>query len=163
MIIEARHCLGIDVVSDHGRAIGKLDRLVINGQKLQVVGAQVVGNKLFKNFHGVFFNDIVQFERLGMLVKAVPPKTNLKELDLISARYGSLFGTKAVTESGQTLGKITDYYFDSETGIIVRLVVKKFLGERIIPRQFVVSVGPKTVVFQDVVIEPHFDQAVAQA
>lgn len=163
MIIEARHCLGLDVLSDHGKAIGKIDKLVLNGAKMQLVGAQIVGKKLFKSFDGVFFSDIEQIDRIGVLVKIAPPKSNLKELDLVSARYGELFGARAVTESGTALGKVSDYYFDSETGLIVRIVIKRFFSERIIPRQFVVSVSPKVVVLQDVVIEPHFDQAVAQA
>lgn len=161
MIIEAQHCKGLSVLNNEGRSLGKIDRLVVNATGLRLAGAVVIASKLYPTFHGLFFDDVIQIDRAGWLVKSAPPKTNIKELDKIALRSGAIIGVKAVTESGDGLGHVSDFFFEAETGEIARFVIRHFLKERIIPRQFVVSVTPQAVVFQDEVNKPTFETAVA--
>lgn len=158
MLVEATHCVGLPVVSDKGQKLGTVDQFVFDGAQAKIVGLQVVRPGVLKKFSGLFYDDIRDASRQGFITQATKLQTNLKELDEISKKFGKVIGINAVTESGQNIGRVSDIIFDADTGRIVRFVVRNFLKERIIPRQFLVSITPKTIVFQDVVETPVFDK-----
>ena len=87
---------------------------------------------------------------------------DLKEFDKIYKNFGPVMEVRAKTESGRSLGRISDLLIEAESGIIVRFYLKNLLSERIIPREYLVSITPKQIVFKDIVDQPIFDSLVSQ-
>lgn len=160
MILEASACRGLVVVSDKGEPLGRLDFLVFHGDEARVEGAQVVARGLVKKFFGLHWQDVTLADRTKLEV-AGKLSTNLKALDDHYKRYGKVLGVAAKTESGKTLGHVSDVLFQAETGQIVRFAVRNFLHERLVPQQFLVRITPKQIIFQDVVDQPIFNKLAA--
>ena len=158
MLVEASHCIGLPVFNAKGQTLGAVDRLVWQGSEATVVGMQVTRPGLVKKFAALYYDDITEASRQGFMTDEGKLQSSLKELDEVVKRFGKVIGANAVTESGQKIGRVTDIIFDADTGGIVRFVIRDFLKERIIPRQFFVTATPKAVVFQDVVETPVFDK-----
>lgn len=158
MLVEASHYIGLPVVSESGQKLGTVDRFVFHAAEAKISGLQIVRPGIIKKFAGLWFDDITDSSRQGFVAEAGKIQLKLKEFDEITKQYGSIIDVPAVTESGVGIGRVTDVIFDATTGGIVRFVLRNFLTERIIPRQFFVTATPKVVVFQDVVEAPIFDK-----
>lgn len=158
MLVEASHCVGLPVFTENGQKLGTVDRFVFHGTEAKVSGMQVTRPGVIKKFAGLWHDDVTNSSRQGFVTEAGKLHPKLKELDEISKHYGPIINIEAVTESGQNIGRVTDVIFDATTGGITRFVLRHFLTERIIPRQFFVAATPKAVIFQDVVNAPIFDK-----
>lgn len=136
-----------------------MDFLVINGKEAKIVAFQIVQNAVIKKFVALDFRDVVAISRTHLLIKeAKALQKNLLPFDEIYRTYGRVMGVTAKTESGKKIGRISDLLIEAETGLIVRFAIRNLFTERIIPRQFLVSISPRDVVFQDVVDQPIFDK-----
>lgn len=160
MIVEASRLLGATVRDVNGRKIGRVDRLVIDGVSGRIFGFQVIQTGLVSKFLALQFFDVISFDNQGLVIKdETALDRNLADFDRVAQLFGPLMGVKAKTESGRSLGRVSDLFIDSKSsGLIIRFVIRYLLKERIIPRRFVVSVSPREVVFQDIVDQPTFDQ-----
>ena len=160
MIIEAMQLINLPVYENKLRLkVGDVDSIVFDKEKLGIVGFEIASGKMIKHPLALDFNDAIQINREGILVKNKESlRTDMKRFDELLTNVGKILGVKARTESKKTLGKVTDLYIEVETGRIVRFHLTNFLKEQIIPRQFVVAVTPKAIIFKDVVAEPLFDQ-----
>lgn len=164
MIIEASALVGSPVRLNTETTVGQIDLCVVDGKDAQVAGWQIVQPGLVKRFAGLLFDDVAEIHRDGLLVDSPNRlQKNLRVLDELYKTYGPVLKITAKTESAKRLGRVTDIYIDTETGLITRFLVRGLLHERIIPRQFLVSITPKAIIFKDVVDQPIFDQvAVAE-
>lgn len=158
MLIEASHLLGVPVVNEKQKALGRVDILVFDAADAKIAGMQIEKNGVIKKFAGLFFDDLVNLSRTGVATEDGRLQTDLTTLDSIAKTSGKVIGVTAMTESGQALGKVSDVVFEAETGAIVRFELRHLLRERLIPRQFLVSITPQKIIFQDVVNEPVFDK-----
>jgi len=85
-----------------------------------------------------------------------------KEFKAISEPFIKLIELTAITQSGARLGKISDGYIDLISGDILRLTVKNYWRDRIIPRQFVWAVEKDKIIFSDDVNRAIFEQLVTR-
>jgi|GEM_PF-1275926 len=162
MIIETSQILGLPVVNSNDQELGTVDSLIFNGPKIQVSGLQIVRNGVIKKFYGLMYPDVVKVSRSHLVVESEKVLLkNLRDLDELYKLYGRVIGVAATTESGKKIGHVTDLIIEAETGLIIRFVIRHLLYERIIPRQFLVSITPRAIVFQDVVDQPTFDRLAA--
>ena len=159
MVIEASHIVNASVLDTTGTAHGSVDACVFLATEARLYGLQIARGSVMTRFRGLLFADVISLNQHSVIVDSAETiKKDLKELDEVSKNSGPVIGITAVTESGKRLGKISDVLVDADTGFIVRLYIRNLLQERIIPRQFLVSITPKQVVFKDVVDTPLFDQ-----
>lgn len=165
MVLEASKIIGSPVVLAEGKKIATVDKIIFDGSEAKIVGFQVGQRALLQSFSALDYANVLSVERDHIVVD--DPKVldkNLKPFDQLRQRFGTVIGSLAKTESGTRLGRITDLIFEVESGFIVRFYIGALLRERIIPRQFLVSVTPKAVIFKDVVNAPVFDNvAISEA
>jgi uncharacterized protein YrrD len=159
MIIELSQILGTDVHDSTGAKVATVSRAIFNGRKATLAGLQVVLPNIVKKTSVVYFEDILSLDRKSVVVDSKTSlKTDMKDGNELLKIFGSVVGVNAKTESGRPLGKVHDLYLDSESGLIVRIYIRQLLKERIIPREFLVSISPKEVIFKDIVDQPIFDK-----
>ncbi len=163
MVIEASRVLKQPVTDTSGRACGMLDRPVFSANEGRVFGFQVSQGSLVTKFKALNYHDILNIGASGAVIdtEQVLGK-ELKELDAVAKEAGPLLGVKARTESGKSLGRVTDVLIDAETGFIVRFYLRNLMMERIIPRQFLVSITPREVIFKEIVDTPIFNQVATE-
>lgn len=165
MVLEVSQLLGASVRLTNDKKIATVDRIIFDGSKAQIAGFQTSQRTVLTKFGRLDFVDVIAVERGEVVIDSEGfIQKDLKPFDQMRRQYGSVLGVTAKTESGRKIGKITDLVIDSDTGYIVRFYLGQFLHERIIPRQFLVSITPKQVIFKDIVNAPTFDQvAVSQS
>ncbi|HUD20728.1 MAG TPA: PRC-barrel domain-containing protein [Candidatus Saccharimonadales bacterium] len=164
MLIELSEVLSDDVVTAEGKKLGVIDRALVDGRTGRVAGFQVSLNGVIKRFAGLNYVDVLEVNRHSVIVDQPSSLSkNLKDFDIVYKNFGSVVGVAAKTESGRGLGKVSDLLFEIESGLIVRFYLRNLLAERIIPREYMVSITPKQIVFRDIVDQPIFDSIAAQA
>lgn len=97
-------------------------------------------------------NDIVEFANNAVIINdednAVPIKESLRVADAIKDKmYG--IGQIVYTKSGKLVGRVYDYTFHNETGIIEKFYVKGILSDRIISRTAIVKLEGKRMTIED--------------
>lgn len=165
MVIEASSLLGAPVLDTSGVKHGVVDAGVYLASEARLYGLQISKGSVLTRFRGLLITDIIAVNQRSIVIDTPEViQKQLKELDQIAKETGPVVGVAAATESGKKLGKITDVLLDADSGFIVRFYLRQLLSERIIPRQFLVSITPRQIIFKDVVDTPIFDQvATAEA
>jgi uncharacterized protein YrrD len=138
---------------------------IFNGQEATLLGFQVAKKGVIKKFAGVYFVDLIDITKQEVVVENEQALlANLREFDDAHKNFGAVVGVTAVTESGQRLGRVADLYLDITTGAITRFYLRNLLQERIIPREYLVAITPKRIVFKDITHElVAFEKAVQNA
>lgn len=163
MIIESSRLANLPVVSTTGESLGKLDIPIWDGKIARLAGWQVNKRGVLKKFAGLFFTDVIHLDHKQVVIDQKEDlRDNFQQLDQFLNTFGKLINVTAKTESGTKLGRVTDTYIEMESGIIIRFVITNLWHERIIPRQFLVSMNPNEVIFKDIVNQPIFDQVASQ-
>lgn len=158
MVIEASRLLRLPVTDTFGTEHGRIDSTVFWAAEARLCGFQVSTGVVTK-FRALSLLDTLSINERSVIVGSPAAlSSDLKEFDAISQETGPVVGVKAVTQSGRSLGKISDVLLEAETGFIIRFYVRHLLSERIIPRQYLVSITPRKIIFKDVVDTPLFDQ-----
>jgi len=165
MVLEVSQLLGASIRLTNDKKLATVDRVIFDGGRAQIAGFQTSQRAVLTKFGRLDFVDTLAVERGEIIIDSEKSiQKDLKPFDQLRRHYGSVLGVTAKTESGRKIGKITDLVIDADTGLIVRFYLGQFLHERIIPRQFLVSITPKQIVFKDIVDAPTFDQvAVSQS
>lgn len=159
MLLEASHLLNGTVVDVSGLKHGRVDQCVYDAATARLAGFQVAVSTVMTKFRGLAIENCISLNHEHIVIDSSAVLTkNLKELDEIARLSGKVVGVSAITESGASLGHVSDVLLDADTGLIVRLYLRKLLTERIIPREYLISITPKQVVFKDVVNTPIFTQ-----
>lgn len=162
MIIELSRVLETAVHDSTGAKVATVERAVFNGRKAQLIGLLVTLPNLVKKSAVIYFEDILSLDRQMVVIDSKNDlKTELKEFNELMKSFGPVIGISAKTESGRYLGKIQDLYLDGESGLIVRFYLRHLLKERLIPRDFLVSISSREVIFKDIVDQPMFDKIAA--
>jgi len=159
MVLELSALLRKPVKTVQSQLLGSVDAFAIDGDRLHLAGFQILKKGLLKKFSALAIDDVVSLSRDAVVVDSQSDLSEeMKPFDEINHRYGRVIGVAAKTESGKQLGRVSDLLIEAETGLVIRFYLRRVLTERIIPRQFVVSVSPRQVVFKDIVDTPIFDQ-----
>lgn len=164
MILEVSQLLGAPIVSAEGKKLAVVDKIVFDGKEARVSGFQTSRRAVLQHFGALAYNKTLSVEHDEIVIddeKSI--ERDLKLFDQLRHQYGTVLGVVARTESGQRMSKIHDLIIDADTGLIVRFYIGQFLRERIIPRQFLVSITPKAIIFKDIVNAPTFNQIAAEA
>ncbi len=160
MVIELSELTGGSVISEEGRKLGSILSAVVSGQTLRVAGFFITRPGLIARSSGLRYEETLLVGKGKISVEGDHSLlANAKGLRELQDRYGPVIGVTAKTESGRRIGKVTDLLIEAENGLIVRFYLRNILKEQIIPRQFVVAITPKQIVFKDIVDQPLFDQA----
>lgn len=150
------------MIASTGEAIGKVGRLFFDGSAAKLVGFQVTRPSLIKSFAALSLEDTLSLSRESVIVDSPSAlRKDHEPFDTLNRRWGKVLDVPAKTESGRGLGRISDAVIDSQSGLITRFYLVALLKERIIPRQFLVAISPKAVVFSDIVDQPIFNQVAA--
>lgn len=160
MVLEVSQLLGAAVRLAEGQKLATVDRVVFDGREARVAGFQTATRAVLQKFGSLEYSDVLAVERGEVTVdNRQSIHHDLKHFDSLRRQYGAVLGVTAKIESGRKIGRITDLVIDADTGLIIRFYLGQFLRERIIPRQFLVAITPKQVIFKDIVNAPTFDQA----
>lgn len=133
--------------------LGNVLDLVIQKSDLSIKAAVVrTGPFFFSPKKVVGMTDIVEFSGNAVIVQdedsAVPIKESIRIAEAIADRmYG--VGQIVVTKSGKLIGRVYDYTFHNETGIIEKFYVKSLIHDRIISRTAVVKLDRKRMTIED--------------
>lgn len=159
MLIEVSQLIGCPVIVGSSTVLGRVDLAVFQGKEARLRGFQIAQPGIVSKFRGLLLDDVVEISRHQLTIKDVQQlATNLVDLQRDFTEFGPVINVRAKTESGKSLGTAKDVVVEAETGQIVRFYLQNFLQERIIPRQFLVAITPREVVFKDVVTQPIFNQ-----
>jgi len=159
MLLEASHLLKGSVVDVQGVRYGRVDTCIYNADTAALAGFQVAASGVVARFRALMLVDCISLHHENVVIDSGQVLTkDMRELDAVAQHSGKVIGVTAVTESGTRLGVISDVLLDGDTGLIVRLYVRKLLAERIIPREYLIAITPKRIVFKDVVNTPIFNQ-----
>lgn len=158
-MLEVSQLLGAPIRLTTGQKLAAVYRVIIDGQDARIAGFQTTARALLRRFGALEYSDALYVRRDEITTDDTKSiQNNLKPFDLLRRQYGAVLNVAAKTESGRRLGRIHDLAIDAESGLIVRFYVGQLLRERIIPRQFLVSISPKQVIFKEIVGQPLFDQ-----
>jgi len=159
MVVELSQISNASIRLTNGQKLATVDRVIFDGEKAQIVGFQTAQRAVITRFSRLDFDQTLSVGRGEVVIDDQKNlQRDLKLFDQLRHQYGHVIGVAAKTEAGQSIGKITDLLIDGETGLIVRFYLNHYLRERIIPRQFLVSITPRQIIFKDIVNQPIFDQ-----
>jgi uncharacterized protein YrrD len=159
MLIEASRIKNLPVIDHDQNKLGVVESLYFDGDKGSLVGFKILKSSVLNKFYALDYLDADITSQQSATVEGKSYlKESLTDFDSLLKKFGKVIGARAVTQSGKSLGKIEDIMIEVESGLIVRFVLRNYIVERIIPRQFVVSITPKRIIFQDVVDQPIFDK-----
>lgn len=159
MVLEVSQIAEAAVVSADGKKLASIDKIIFDGKDAKIAGFQIKERAVISRFAALDYLDILTCERQTVVVDKTPQfSRDLKHFDELRAHFGNILNVTAKTESGLKIGKVKDLLFEIETGLIIRFYIGTLLRERIIPRQYLVSITPKAIIFKDIVGQPIFDQ-----
>lgn len=165
MIIELDQLFGLAVVTTKGDSLGEIDGAFIDvrDQKLTAFKVRRSTLGITRERLAVSFSDVTEINRQLITVNSDAKKISQHQHEKSLTDSSPILGVKAKTESGQSLGRIVNAQIDSNTGYVVRYELKLLLADRLIPRQFLVTINQKVAIFKDIVNRPTFDRAAAEA
>ena len=144
-----------------GGPIAWVDAEIVDPEKLKIV-AFYVGGPAIQNDPEVGeileSRDVREFSNLGMIVDSEEVFVNqgdVAKLDKILSLNFSLIGLKVETKKGSKLGKIIDFVVDTETFMVLQLIVKRPLAKALldpeltIPRKEIVEVNDYKIIVKD--------------
>ena len=163
MILEASALNRAEVISTKNEQLARVDRLVFDADKVKLARIQIVNNKILKKFLSLDYQDVLSADRGQIVVDSAESfSKDLTSLDQLYAKGGKVIGVKAVTQSGQTVGRVSDVAIDETTGLITRFYLQQLLTARIIPRPFLVKITPQKIIFENAINSPTFNQLASQ-
>jgi len=163
MIIEDRRLWDLPVRTTEGREAGRIKHIVFDLTSLKIWGLEVEARGIFTGRKCLPWEKIVALGLEGAVIdKAKDLQSDLSVLLGKRKEGGEIIGLRATTQSNSHLGRVHDLQIDAESGLLVRFLLRQLLNERIIPRQFLITINRRQAVFQDEVLKPTFDKLASQ-
>lgn len=155
MLIEASEILKLPVGDLREQTkLGEVSQVLIEPNNLALLALVVdVGNFLFKKIYLVSFQDIIEIDQKGVVIKnrgdLLHPKELVRPFELLSKKF-NLQGLPVKTEkSKKYLGRVSNYLIETTLGSVQKLYLKKGFQERIIPANQIVKVSLKEIVIKE--------------
>lgn len=139
--------------ADVGEKVGTVTDIITEPETHTVLAFGVRPDGLFKPLMFVSPNDIVEYDPHALIVSTIDslvPTTDIVRAHTLMTQRDHVLRRAVVTESGQKIGNVANFAFDTETAGVVRYYVHSLFGQnRIIPTTAVVAVQPKALVVAD--------------
>ncbi len=154
MLIEASKIIGLSVGALQEQIrVGKVKDLLVNSDTGALLGILVEKIPLpFFPLKGVSFQDVVEFDRQGVVINSGDSVLPLEELVRLkeAVKGPKLLGLRARTERGVGLGRVYDYLLDTTLGQVMKFYLKDiFQRQRVISREQVVKITKKEMIVMD--------------
>ncbi|MDR3125838.1 MAG: hypothetical protein LBU20_02095 [Candidatus Nomurabacteria bacterium] len=125
-----------------GRRLAQIGEPIINPNNLQVVAWYTTGNLIGFSPAVVFSEDIHELGHLGAIIDSaddIHPLDNLVRLQEILSYDFALKKLPVVSESGQKLGLVESFNFDSDNFLIKQIIVKPSFSVRLTASQLIIT------------------------
>ena len=161
MVLELSQVVQVPVIAEDETKLAVVDRVVFDGAEVKLAGFQVKLPGVLPKFARLDYGDVLTCSRQTVVVdKSHIFSPDLKDFDALTRNFGEVVGVTAKTQSGDTIGRVSDLIFDVDSGLIVRFYLCHLFREWIIPCEYLVAITPKALIFKDIVGEPLFDDMV---
>ena len=143
--------LPIISISD-GEQLGKVKGLIINPEKFSVDFFTVEEENWQVSVRAIPFRKIIGIGESAMMVEQSDSVIDLNEIPFINQLINKqvhLIGSQVLTRKGDLLGKISDYFFNDETGQLDTLLINSENQELFFPIENVLSFGKQRVIIND--------------
>ncbi|MEW6662680.1 MAG: PRC-barrel domain-containing protein [Bacillota bacterium] len=154
---NSRKMQSMPVVSlEDGNQVGKVKNLLLDATGKKVAGLVLDQKGLFKDSRVVPFDQIKSIGEHAITVdkstRAERP-ANLPHLAKLMKEQVHLIGTQVITEEGNILGTVEEFFFDGNTGKITLLVLgggrlmdNLFKGKAALPASALVTLGKSAII-----------------
>lgn len=134
------------VTMAEGRKVGSIDELVLDPQQKRVRWLRIRDRDLTRKRRWVPVQAIHALGQHAVTINAeadVRPSAEASEAEELAKTKQIMVDSKAVTESGEYLGKVDDYEFSDETFALTRVFVptRRFGQTMTIPADQVLTIG----------------------
>lgn len=130
MSIKSKDVIGTPVITIvEGKKIGKISDIIYDPQKQRVSALEVGGANWFSDAKILLIEEVKSIGPDAVLIDSEASLRKLVDVDTSIARIAQndhyLTQSEILTEEGNELGKVTDIYFDSRSGIVESFAVEK--------------------------------------
>lgn len=125
-----------------GRRLAVIGDPIINPNNLQVVAWYAIGNLIGFSPAVIFSEDIHELGHLGAIIDSadsILPLDDLVRLQDILAHGFALHHLPVVSDTGQKLGSVESFNFDSDNFLIEQIIVKPSLSVRLTAAQLIIT------------------------
>lgn len=146
------------VLSMHlGGRIADIQSLIISPHNLKLIGFLAKGPDI-RNEAVLDTVVVREFSKVGIIIDSEDDfrdRGDILKIEEILQLNFSLFGKKVKTKKGSHLGKVIDFIIDTDSGIVIQLIVKRPLykslndPELVIDRKSVVEVNDFEIIIKD--------------
>lgn len=155
----SKKILGLPVFSiKEGQKLGQVKELVIDHDNKSISGLIIQSKGIFREDRVIPYGKIKNIGQEAIIVEthtSLERKTNLPQIVEAINNPIEIIGTKILTEGGISLGRVCEYYFQSETGEISNLEIGGnlvegfFKGQTFLPISEVVIIGKDAIITKD--------------
>jgi uncharacterized protein YrrD len=144
------------VTRDSGRKLGKVEDLVLDRQGSRILGILVDEAGWFKEAKVVPWPS---FRVIGLDAVIIDEEASVKkasevpEMSEVLKRGNVLVGARVATTDGRELGKIEDFYFDPETGLVKGFELSGGKGRSFLPTPASFQAGEDVALVDPSVVE----------
>ncbi len=159
MYIQASKLIGLSVGNlDTRSKIAEIKQIFVDIKKGEIIGFLCKTGGFFGSRKIISINDVLDFDKNAIIIRSEDELSDLDEIIRIKKIIDKdlfIIGMKARTESGEDLGKVYDFIFDSEELKITKYYLGGIFTEKILPAKKVVKIDENKheIVFSDDVIK----------
>lgn len=136
-MIRSEEILGLPIISIHeGQQLGTVKGLIIDTQKI-VISAIVVSSKgILKDNYTIPFNKIhsIGSHAVTVVDNNSVEKGSSQQLSNLNTR--TIIGIKVISEKGNAIGQVKDFFLDSNTGKVLALEINNGLLEGMLRKHY---------------------------
>jgi uncharacterized protein YrrD len=124
------------ITRDSGKKVGKVEDLVLDAQGSRVLGILIDDAGWFREARVVPWPS---FRSIGVDVVVIDEEASAKkasdvpEMSAVLKTDNVLVGARVMTTDGRELGKIEDFYFDPQTGVVKGFELSGGKGRTFLP------------------------------
>lgn len=153
--IAAKSIIGMPVYSlNDGETLGAVKQLIIDPTQKQLLALAVDKKGWYKDIRIIPAEKIHQIGNDAITISersAAARAANLPQLVKHMNQANNLIGNRLISDDGQTLGKVEEYYLDAENKLICRLDVvsnrrdEAVSGRASVPGHYIISIGSAAI------------------
>jgi|GEM_PF-3119064 uncharacterized protein YrrD len=118
-MLEGKEIIGMPVVtSDTGEEIGRVKEVIVHRAKKCVVGFLLQRSGWFQHARAVPFAEVESFDKSAVMVPSTDSVVRLEQVPegprLLERK--PIAGSALISRSGHEVGRVTDFFFDEDSG-----------------------------------------------
>jgi uncharacterized protein YrrD len=133
---------------DEGGLVGKVAKVIISRENAKILGFLVKLPGFLGQTKVASFEDIVSIDQAGIVLRSsemLVDKDEIVRIDKLLKDRFELIGLKAIAKNKTSLGIVQDALFDSDSGDLMRLYIKKFFKDYVFERSQIIEMTLKYV------------------